>query len=142
MKLEHLDLDWRQPEALKRHYQLGHEAETVATLKFEKSCGSLATGVFGADQWTFKRSGFLSPRVSIRKAGSEIDHAIFTPSWTGSGWAAFDTGRRYHLRATNFWATEWAFEAEDGSQLVVLTGPHGRFKQGGDIHVGASATGL
>jgi hypothetical protein len=103
---------------------------------------SLATGQCGESKWTFKRAGFLAPRVLIREAGSDVEIAIFAPRWTGSGWLAFNSGRRYHLRQTNFWGTEWAFEAEDGSPLVILSGPHGLCKQGGHLRVLEQAAGV
>lgn len=129
-------------ESCHRSYELARDDQLIATLRFEKLSGSLAVGEFGPDRWTFKRIGFLSPKVSIRKAGSDAGIPIFTPSWTGAGWIAFDTGRRYHLRATNFWATEWAFESEDGTQVVALAGPRGVFKQGGHAWAAESAAGL
>jgi hypothetical protein len=136
------ELEWRQPDALHRLYQLTRNGETIATLRFEKCSGSLATGEYAQKQWTLKRTGFLSPRVLVREAGSEVDLAVFTPNWTGKGWLAFANGRRYQLRSTNFWQTEWAFEAEDGSPTVILTGPHGVFKQGGHATVTESAASL
>ena len=134
-----VELEWRQPEALQRLYQLARNGDVIATLRFEKRSGSLAAGQYGQSNWTLKRTGFLAPRVLVREAGSDIDLAVFTPRWTGSGWLAFASGRRYQLRSTNFWQTEWTFEAEDGTPVVVLTGPHGMFKQGGHAKVSESA---
>jgi hypothetical protein len=136
------EMEWCQPETLHRLYQLTRNGETIATLRFEKYGGSLATGEYAQKQWTFKRAEFLSPRVLAREAGSEADLAVFTPSWTGRGWLAFASGRRYQLRPTNFWSTEWVFEAEDGTAAVILTGPHGVFKQGGHATVTESAASL
>ena len=140
------ELEWRQPEARQRLYELTRSGESVATLRFEKRSGSLATGQYGNDQWTLKRTGFLSPRVLIREIGSDQELAIFTPTWTGAGWLTFTSGRtsgrRYHLRSTNFWQTEWAFEAVDGAPVIILTGPHGVFKQGGHARVSESAASL
>ena len=134
------ELEWRQPNAFRRIYELTCDGNEVATLRFEKGLGSLATAECGSGKWTFKRTGFLSPQVSVREAGSETDLAIFTPSWTGCGWLAFGSGRRYRLRQTNFWATEWAFQGEqDGSPAVTLTGPHNVFKPGGHARVAPSA---
>lgn len=135
------ELEWSQPET-RRFYQLTLNGGTIATLRFEKSIGSLATGECGSSKWTFKRSGFLSPRVSVREAGSETDLAIFTPGWTGRGWLVLNSGRRYQLRPTKFWGTEWAFEAEDGSAAITLSGPHGLFKHGGYARVAPSAAAL
>jgi hypothetical protein len=65
------ELEWRQPGALRRFYQLTHDEREIATLRFESSCGSLAAGECGQAKWTFKRTGFLSPKISVREAGSE-----------------------------------------------------------------------
>jgi len=142
MTLKQTELEWRQPDSRHRRYELAANSQLIATLRFEKLGGTLATGECGPNRWTFKRTGFLSPKVSIRVAGSDNAIAMFAPSWTGSGWLAFDSGRRYHLRATNFWATEWAFESEDGTRVIALFGPHGVFKQGGHAHVAESALSL
>jgi hypothetical protein len=136
------ELEWRQPETLRRFYQLTQDGREIATLRFESSCGSLATGVCGQAKWTFKRTGFLSPKISVREAGSETNIALFTPGWMGSGWVVFSSGRRYHLRHTNFWGTEWAFEAEDGTAAITLSGNQGFFKQGGTATVAQSVAGL
>lgn len=132
------EFEWTQPEALRRLYELSFNGREVATLSFDKGFGSLATGEFGEGKWTFKRAGFLCPRVSVREAGSDADIGIFTPTWTGSGWLTLSSGRRYHLRHTNFWATEWAFEIEDGTTAITLAGPHGLFKHGGYARVSQS----
>jgi hypothetical protein len=130
MKLGPGELEWRQPEAFRRLYQLTRDGEVVGTLGFEKLGGSLATGQYGGSAWTLKRTGFLSPRVLVREAGFDQDFAIFTPTWTGGGTLALASGRGYQLRAKNFWATEWAFEAEDGTPAMVLSGSPGLFRQG------------
>ncbi len=131
MKLDPGELEWVQPEAFRRFYQLTRDGRVMATLEFEKLGGSLATGQYGQSAWTMKRAGFLAPRVIVRQAGSAQDLAIFTPIWNGSGWLVFGSGRRYQLRSKNFWATEWAFEAEDGTPALVLNGPSGFLQHGG-----------
>jgi hypothetical protein len=136
------ELEWRQPEALRRFYRLTSGGREVATLRFEKLLGSLATGEYGQRQWTFKRTGFFSPRASVREAGSETDVATFTPNFGGGGSVAFASGRRYRLVHKNFWGTEWAFRAEDGTDAIVLSGPHGVFKAGGSARVAQSVAGL
>jgi hypothetical protein len=76
-------LEWRQPRAFERYHELTVGDEITGTLRFEKRCGTLATAEYGGRSWTFKRTGFWSPRVSIREAGSPDDTAIFTPKWKG-----------------------------------------------------------
>ena len=145
MNLNPGEFEWSQPEAFRRLYQLTNpltgDGQAVGTLRFEKLGGSLATAQYGEDCWTLKRTGFLSPRILIRQAGSEQDFAVYTPNWTGGGWLVFGSGR-YQLRSKNFWATEWQFQAEDGSPMVQITGPHGLFKQGGHVKVTESAASL
>ena len=136
------ELEWVQRDAFRRVHQLILNGREISALRFEKSLGSLATGECGPSTWTFKRTGFLSPRVSVREAGSDTDIAIFTPSWTGSGWVAFSSGKRYHLRPTNFWGSEWAFATADGTPVIAVRGPHGFCKQGGYATVAQSVAGL
>jgi len=136
------DLEWHQPEALRRRYELSAGERTIGSVRFESGFGSLATAEFGELAWTFKRTGFFSPKITVRAAGSDVELAVFSPGWMGSGWLVFSSGRRYHLRHTNFWATEWVFEAEDGSAAVTLSPKAAFFKQGGKASLSAGAAGL
>jgi hypothetical protein len=134
------ELEWRQAE--RRFYQLISSGQEIASLRFAKACGSLASGACGDRRWTFKRTGFLSPRITVRAEGSETTIAEFTPNWHGGGWVVFDSGRRYQLRNTNFWATACAFEGPDGAAAVTLSAHAGLFKQSGVIEVARSAAAL
>ncbi|MGA2135255.1 MAG: hypothetical protein ABSH50_23455 [Bryobacteraceae bacterium] len=134
-------LTWRQAEALRRYFQLMDGEREIASVRFESLGGSRATGQSGGKAWTFKRTGFLSPKITIREPGSDKDIAAFSPGWMGSGWIAFAGGRRFQLRHTNFWGTAWAFEAEDGAPAVLLSAHPGFFKQGGVATVTQAAAG-
>jgi hypothetical protein len=134
--------EWRQPEAFRRFHELTADGRTVASLRFEKGCGTLATAAYGDARWTFKRSGFWSPRVSVREPGSQTDLAVFTPRWTGGGELAFAAGRRFQLKSLSFWGGEWAFETEDGSEVVSVHGPHGLVRNSGEAALGLSAARL
>jgi len=134
------DLEWREPE--RRLHEVSCNGEVVAALRFEKGWGSLATGECGGSRWTFKRTGFLSPRITVRQVGSETDIAVFTPSWSGCGWVVFNSGRRYQLRPLNFWRSEWAFETEAGTPAITLAGPKGMFKHGGTSQVAREVAAL
>ena len=132
-------LEWRQPKAFQRYHELIADGELAASLRFEKSCGTLATGEYAQSRWTFKRTGFWSPRVTVREAGAERDAIVFTPQWRGGGELAFESGRRFKLKSVSFWGGEWAFETEDGTEVVSVHGPHGLIHTTGAVSVGLPA---
>jgi hypothetical protein len=133
---------WQQPEALKRFHRMTVNGEEAATLRFVKNWGgSLATAEYAQGIWTFKRSGFLSPRITVREPGGQSDLAVFIPKWTGGGELRLSSGRNFALKSLNFWGGDWAFE--DGRDVPVLTlhGPHGFLKNSGEITINSAAAG-
>lgn len=48
-------LVWTQPKAMSRTYELRSADSLVGHLRFERSCGSLATAEVTSQKWTFKR---------------------------------------------------------------------------------------
>ena len=65
-----LQWKWHQPQALNRFHQMTVDGREAATLRFVKNWGgSLATAECAQGRWTFKRSGFLSPRITVRECG-------------------------------------------------------------------------
>jgi len=134
-----LQWKWSQPEAFKRIHQMTRGDEVAATLSFGGMCGSLATAESAHGRWTFKRGGFLSPRVTVRKAGETNDLAVFYPKWQGGGELRFTAGETYTLKSLNFWGGDWAFENQRGEIVVSLHGPHGFLKSAGEIEVGAAS---
>ena len=111
-------LIWSQPEALMRKFELKRDEVPVGRLEFETMCGSRASAEVGSQSWTFKREGFLSPRVTVRAPNSEENLAVFQPRWSGAGILEFASGRRVEWRQTSFWGGVWAFLAEDGRTLI------------------------
>jgi hypothetical protein len=134
-----LQWEWRQPHAFKRFHEMHCEGEVICTLRFAGGCGSLATAESPYGSWTFKRGGFLTPRVTIRRAGEDADTAVFFPKWTGGGEFRFADGAGYTLKCLSFWGGDWAFENLRGETLLSLHGPHGFLKSQGEIEVKAKA---
>lgn len=125
-------LEWRQPGAFSRSYELKSGDSLVATLEFLKVLGTLARARTAGDCWTFKRAGFLTPVVTARVEASEADLATYHPNWTGNkGQLALPGGERLEFRTTNFWATEWALAGASGETLL-------RFHNKGLLHHGAA----
>jgi hypothetical protein len=120
-------LRWTQPRAGRCAYQLRaeplgpEEAESVegqgtalvATLRYQSSARAVAKAAAG--HWTFRRSGFWHPRVSVWAADSASAEAVFSARWTGTGTLELSVGRRMHWSAAHVW------QAEDGTPLVETT---------------------
>ena len=133
---------WTQPKGLRREYQLKKENETLGQLRFEKSYGSLAFAEVASQSWTFKREGFLRPRVNVRTPNSEANLATFWPNWSAGGVVEFPDGRRIHWRSTSFWASEWSFVQDDSRQLVRFKQHGGFMKISARIEFGSADTDL
>lgn len=119
------ELIWRQPSMMKQEYELRAGDEVLATLRWQKTFGSLALAETAEASWTFKRSGFWRPRVTARLPDSERDIATFKPEgWSGGGTLTVDGGHGFQLVNTSFWRSHWAWHAADDTPLVQFTGMH------------------
>jgi len=111
-------LRWTQPSSFKRDFQLRAGEEVVATLRWQKPAGSLALAESAGGAWTFKRSGFLTPTVSVRPQGSETAIAVFKAGGRGEGTLQFTDGRRYQWLIAGFWRPKWSFASDAGGPLI------------------------
>ncbi len=112
-------LYWIQPKGLGRYFELRAGDDVLATLRFETLCGSLARAESADGSWTFKRAGFFKPRVTVRKAGEEVNSAVYTPRWTGrEGVLEFAGGRVFNWTQTDFWATRYQISDVAENPLV------------------------
>jgi hypothetical protein len=123
-------LQWTQPQALKKKFELRAADEILATLELRSMFGSLGRGESADGCWTFKRVGFFQTRVTIRSCESETEIAQFKNStWKGGGTLELPDGRE--LRATtNFWQTKLDFL--DPSEAPLIS-----FHSGGVLHLSA-----
>jgi len=112
------DLKWGQPDPLRHEYELRTRDDLLATLRWVKPVGSLATAEAADVIWTFKRAGFLKPQVVVRGAASDSDIATFEAAPNGNGFLCFIDGARFRWADTNLWSTEWKWSSPDGTHLV------------------------
>lgn len=110
--------EWIQPKTLERFYELRSGAARLASLAFRSSFGTLAVAETAEGRWTFKRVGFLNPRVTVRVAGEQDDVAIYHPKLWGDGVLIFDEGISLTWQPVNFWRTEWVFTNSAGRLLM------------------------
>lgn len=115
-------LEWLQPKTFDTYYELRSEEQLMGTLTFRSSFGTLAVAETGEGKWSFKRVGFLNPRVTVRSYGSERDLAIYQPKFWGDGILYFTRGPTLLWVPTNFWRTDWAFLDQDERQIVSFKG--------------------
>jgi hypothetical protein len=110
-------LRWVQPNAKARAFELRAGDDVVEKLDWEKMFGTLATAQTAEQTWTFKRVGFFNARVTVRSPGSEVDIAVFKPSW-GYGGTLEVQGRAYMWKKLDFWGNRWGFAWHDGTVLL------------------------
>ena len=128
-------LEWRQPGAFARSFELRRGDALLGTLKFTKTFGSLAEGRTSRAAWSFKRNGFFSTNATARVLGTEQDIAVYQPNWTGSkGMVTLAGGERLILKNTSFWGGDWGWYTESDNPLVLFKS-RGVFHHGSDISV-------
>jgi hypothetical protein len=116
---EELALYWVQPRAMARSFSLHSDEREFARLDFQSAFGSRTIAETAAQRWSFKRVGFFNPRVTVRRPDDETDLGVYQPRWTGTeGLLTMAGGRTFHWKATNFWATRFAFLDSSGETLL------------------------
>ncbi|MGC4053394.1 MAG: hypothetical protein QM757_29175 [Paludibaculum sp.] len=128
-------LEWKQPSAFARAYELKSGDSVLATVNFRKVFGTLAEAATADQNWTFKRTGFLTPLVTARVAGSEEDVAHYKPGLMGTkGEIHLAGGEVLHMKSTNFWGSQWALMSAQGDPLIRFHS-QGMLKHGAHVEV-------
>lgn len=126
----------------RRSYQLQGGDELVATLDWSRARGSLARGEAADGIWTFKRAGFLRPRVTVRIEGSEADLAILSLGRGRESRLDFSDGRRFTWGATRTQRRRMAFANAAGETVLSLLPRARRFEYHADVEIGPGKRGL
>jgi hypothetical protein len=136
------ELDWTQPAAFVRDYELRAGTDLVATLKLRSGFGTLATAESGDGCWTFKRVGFWDPRASVRACGAEEDLATFrNNTWSSGGTLVLADGREFRA-TTNFWNTHFEFLDGESEPIVRLRYGSGILHTSAHVQIAKSAAWL
>jgi hypothetical protein len=101
-------LRWEPERSSSRQFTLKAGTAEVGKLTFT-GCGSLATGRTAAGEWTLKREGFIHPRVTVRRTGSDVTVAILSVSMTGSGAAVIAGLGEYGLQMSGWMQNQLSF---------------------------------
>jgi hypothetical protein len=118
-KLSDADLDdLRWTRAGEPHtYQLISGADTVATLHWERPVETHAAAEAEGIHWTLKRSGFVSPTVSVLDLSTGKDLALLHVHLSNSILQVAG-GATYRWARTGFWIPAWEFQDPAGRELV------------------------
>jgi hypothetical protein len=111
-------------------FELRAADEVAGSLRWERA--SLARAELADGQWTFKRTGFWHPRITVRLPGSETDLALFTPTWSGGGSLEMG-GKRFAFRPANFWHSRWSWTDAGDEPLVHFSSRQGLLKTEGQV---------
>jgi hypothetical protein len=116
------DLFWEQPRAMERRFILSSGEDIIGKLDFRSAFSSLGEAVLGSDRWSFKRVGFWSPKVSVRRIGSTSDLALYHPKWTGSsGEIQFSTRELFSWSAAGILNTRYTICRKDENELITIS---------------------
>jgi hypothetical protein len=139
-----MELRWRQPAAAKRRYTLQREGSDtpLATLEWRSVWGTFATATVGDISWTFKRAGFLRPRVTVRIAGSDDDLATLEANWHGGGTLTIAGGATFGWKVANFWHSRWDWLDANGTELLHFANKQGFIRQEAVVAVSPRAVQL
>jgi hypothetical protein len=114
-------LNWMQPKTTHQLFELKFNDDLYGTLLFPKSVGSLAEAETLDGKWSFKRVGFFTTRITVRKMGEENDIASFKPNMmASSGVLEFADGKKFQWHAANFWETKFEFKDANGETVVTF----------------------
>jgi hypothetical protein len=112
--------EWIQPKTSENLFELHAGEALLARLAFRSMWGTLAVAETADGSWSFKRVGFLNPRVTVRVLDQPEDLAVYQPKFWGDGTLTFADGRSLAWKPLNFWATIWAFKSADDQTLITF----------------------
>ena len=78
-------------------------------LFFSGKSGSLAKGETAHGAWTFKREGFLHPRITVRKTESDTNCGALTLLAGGSGKLSLSWGEEFTFVTGGWLQSHWSF---------------------------------
>jgi hypothetical protein len=100
--------------------QLLFDGSEAGSIEFSNRYGSLAVSESAKDKWTFKRSGFLRPKVRVRVAGDSSDYAVTSLNLTGGGTIEMTGGGSYRMGRSGFWRPQLTIKDPTGDRLLTL----------------------
>lgn len=92
-----------------RNYVLEAPGEECGRLAFSGRSGSLAKGMTAHGEWTFKREGFLHPRITVRETTAAGNFGSMTLSTDGNGKLTLASGEEFNFVTGGWLQSHWSF---------------------------------
>jgi hypothetical protein len=92
-----------------RSYVLEAEGLELGRLAFSRGCGSLAQGATAHGEWTFKREGFLHPRITVRHTGEASNCGALSLAANGNGKLSLVSGGEFNFITSGWLQSHWSF---------------------------------
>jgi len=86
------------------------EDSETGRLFFSGKSGSLAKGETAHGEWTFKREGFLHPRITVRKTGADNNCGALVLSANGNGKLNLAWGEEFVFSTGGWLQSHWSFK--------------------------------
>jgi hypothetical protein len=86
------------------------EDQEKGRLFFSGKSGSLAKGETAHGEWTFKREGFLYPRITVRGTGADNNCGALSLSANGNGKLNLAWGEEFTFVTGGWLRSNWSFK--------------------------------
>lgn len=104
-------------------YYLSNENDKIAKLSWASKSGTLATGKMKSGEWSFKRTGFFRPHITIRRSNSKQNIGVIKFNFTNNSVLKFLSGEIFYWRNLNAWRGEWGF-LDENENLILRVVPN------------------
>lgn len=131
-KTETRDMIWDYPKEEGKPFVLRDESGALGWLEFHEE-PEITLAAFGGNQWAFRYTTGLRPRVTIYRADSDEPIAEYAPSILGGGIVSFTAGSRYRWKKLDLVHERWCFRSLRDQSAVCLQQESGPLAQGGKV---------
>jgi len=117
-KAPHSGLKWSQRS--NKQDELASDKDVFGTINWSTWWSSLATAQSASGRWTFKRVGFLHPRITVREPGREANLCVVQVAWSGEA-ALNILGRGAFRWVPDVWHRKWVLRGPDDKEVMHIT---------------------
>jgi len=111
------ELKWVQRDS--RNDELVSGKEVLGKLQWTSKLRSLVTAESADGKWTFKRGGFLRPKITIREYGKDNDLYTANIGWNGEATLWLPDQGRFRW-VPNIWHTKWTLMINDEKEIMSI----------------------